>query len=150
MDIGSVGAMGASEFCPPRVPLARVNQVLFGVKRRTGVSGRLATGESPDRSREHLAEGLGRDARALDESTGTARRRRCIARKPRKSRAKTASAPTAGPSRRSVNRPPSITRGGVGWLPLVDGLRRLGEDHDLRVRAKLIGQCPVYKRYVGG
>src|SRR5690606_1169308 len=60
-----------SDFRPPCVPLARVNQVLFGVKRRGGVSGCLSTRESPDRPRERLAEGLRRDARALDESTAT-------------------------------------------------------------------------------
>src|SRR5690606_7879286 len=109
----------ASDLRPPRVPLARVNQVLFGVKRRGGVSGRLSARESPDRSRERLAEGLGRDKRALDESTADARRRRRIGRKPRKNRAQTARAPTAGPSRLSVNRPPSMTRGGVKWLPKI-------------------------------
>src|SRR5690606_4519647 len=83
----------ASDFRPPRVPLARVNQVLFGVKRRGGVSGCLSTRESPDRPRERLAEGRRRDARALDESTTPARRRRRVARKPRKNRPKTARAP---------------------------------------------------------
>ena len=62
-------AFARTEKCRRDVPLAAVNRVLFGVMRRRGVSGRLSAHESPDRSRERVAEGRRRDTRALDEST---------------------------------------------------------------------------------
>src|SRR5690606_5970589 len=50
----AVSVRAAPDSRPPRVPLARVNQVLFGVKRRGGVSGCLSARESPEPPREHL------------------------------------------------------------------------------------------------
>src|SRR5690606_21565335 len=96
-----------SDFRPPCVPLARVNQVLFGVKRRGGVSGRLSARESPDRPRERLAEGRRRDARALDERTAPRRRQRCVARKPRKRQGQDGESPD-GVTVEALSKPPTV------------------------------------------